>query len=502
MADHEDHADRLACGMMAALGPDDRSCWIAEGTKASDVASGLDADQGPGYLSFFSLPSVQPAVLEALPDELWQVLGRRRSSSRLILLELDAANFSSLTDRTLRQWCRQWRDWLAMHGACLVVVAYGALSQVLRGRLTPFNDVLDGLVHLQPAGSQGRYLIVHWRNGHGAHGTQALKLAPVALGWRLVLLAGPEETGADDEHVCIAQRAVLQGDMASAEHWHVHDSIHELLVEASRARAATVILAVEEDGEVEAVARWIHNLRIQRGHALKLVVRELSPCLRYRDERLLALCGANRVVEHNASSLQFLNQIDEVQGQHFTRHVSLDFEALLASLCPSLIRSAVSPATFIAQVSQWLDGEQASSLMMVALQAAGCLSAEQALQQCRINRQGDLVTVMEDGLYLFLHGCQSADLDMALQRLFGLPASALFASRRIYSEVDEIGAELHRLITLGWDNVTYEIAQDLTSPGTIENVSGAMASSMAVRPPAEPRPVTLKLKDPAVGGSP
>ncbi|MGM3214081.1 BcsE family c-di-GMP-binding protein, partial [Klebsiella pneumoniae] len=65
---------------------------------------------------------------------------------------------------------------------------------------------------------------------------------------------------------------------------------------ALQAREATVVLAITENAQVDALARLLHRLRRERGNALKLVVRELQPCLRYADERLLMQCGGSLVV--------------------------------------------------------------------------------------------------------------------------------------------------------------------------------------------------------------
>ena len=51
-----------------------------------------------------------------------------------------------------------------------------------------------------------------------------------------------------------------------------------MLPAALQAREATVVLAIDENAQVDALARLLHRLRRERGNALKLVVRELQPC--------------------------------------------------------------------------------------------------------------------------------------------------------------------------------------------------------------------------------
>jgi cellulose biosynthesis protein BcsE len=471
--------------------------WVAAADHARQTAARLPPQVGPGRLNFLALP--EGMTTEAwlrLPEDLSRGRRGRRTAPRLVILEVATSALDGALNEgdELARWCRQWRDWADAHQACVVIVSHGERGLAMRGRLHPYNDALDGLAHLQPAGEEGRFLVVHWRSDLRVCGGRDLTLASAAFGWRLLSSLTQDEIAGSDDHEYLVQRDVLEGAPALSEHWHVHDTPRGVVAQAINAQASTVVLGVEHADDIEAVARWMHGLRSQRGNAIKLVVRELVPCLRYRDERLLWLCGVTLVVGASLTLPQFLSRLEGIQGQRFTRQIDPDFDAIVASLRPVTLGGAVSPTIFIERITRWLESSSAEAVgsLVVALQPTGGLSADQALDRCRLHRHGDMVAVMEGRLYLFLFGCRAIDLDPALKRLFGLPAAALFESREYFDTPESAALEVHRMIGWGGDGGRQQAA----SP-----VSPALSDQPALdapEPVVVPRPVTLRLRtDPA-----
>lgn len=489
LADRETHLQRLAAGLLAGLEADDRADWIVMGDDGQQPPGLEDPTRGPGRLTLWSLSDSAPrSALASLPDELDR-RRRRRHGPRLLVVKLPASALESLQEAPLAAWLRRWQSWCRKREVCLVLLVHGLRSLALRGRLQPHNDILDGLAHLQPVGETSRYLVVHWRSELRACGGQDMSLATQGIGWRLLQAAGHETVGGGDEHLYFVQRAALEDATLPSEHWQAFDDPHEVVTRGADAQAATVILALERAGQVEMVASQMHRLRLQRGDTIKLVVREMAPCLRYRDERLLALSGVNLVVGHSDSFARFLSRVEGIQGQRFVRAIDPDFAALVAALRPTPAGGVVSPAAFIEQIEEWLAGDSAEAVssLLVVLRPAGGLSASQALAQCRLTRQGDMATLIESRLYLFLFGCRLTDLDIALTRLFGVADSALFSSRQVFDQRETIALEQRQLVAEGWDtqtqaptgrDVDVQVASDEVTPGAV---------------PMAPRPVSLAL---------
>ncbi|MGM1325013.1 BcsE family c-di-GMP-binding protein, partial [Klebsiella michiganensis] len=80
--------------------------------------------------------------------------------------------------------------------------------------------------------------------------------------------------------------------------------------------------------------------------------------------------------------------------------------------------------------------------VMVALRPAPGLRVEQALTLCKPNRMGDIMTIGNNRLVLFLSFCRVNDLDTALNHIFPLPTGDIFSNRMIWFEDKQITAEI------------------------------------------------------------
>lgn len=90
-----------------------------------------------------------------------------------------------------------------------------------------------------------------------------------------------------------------------------------------------MVFFLQQNAQIEPLARSIYTLRRQRGSAMKIFVRENTASLRATDERLLLACGANMVILWNALLFCCLTMIESVQGQKFSCYVLEDITTLL-----------------------------------------------------------------------------------------------------------------------------------------------------------------------------
>ncbi|WP_227368918.1 cellulose biosynthesis protein BcsE [Halomonas sp. M20] len=490
LADSRGQAERMGQGVLVAQPRNTTGDWIAPDKHARASVHGLPADMGPKAVAQWSLPGEHlNEALHALPED-FSGVRRKRGEPRLIVLEVPAAALLAFKERTLRRWCWRWHLWLAERDACLLLLAHGPESLALRERLDTYNDVIDGLMHLQPNAQEAQCHLLYWRSDHGVCGVDDMLLSPISIGWRRQSDAGSSPRGSSDEHLYLVQRAVVADTSVSLANWQVFEQVDEVILHATRARAATVIVGVERSEDVDSLARKLHGLRKSRGGALKLVVRELVSCLRYHDERLLVLSGINMVIRSNVSFSHFFSRIEALQGQRLTRPVNDDVERLIKAMHPEGMSGRCPPAAFIHRLQAWLENDSAAlvSGLLVTLVPAGGLSCSQAFAQCRIHRQGDMITVMEGRLYLFLFGCRQSDSDMALQRLFGMPIATLFSERTIREDHVVIAEEMQHLTQLGWSQ-----QQHLPVFTNVEHVGEKTVDTENEHYQSVPRPAPLRL---------
>ncbi len=191
---------------------------------------------------------------------------------------------------------------------------------------------------------------------------------------------------------------------------------------------------------LDSLARQLHHLRQLRGNALKLVVREMAPTLRYQDEQLLLACGASQIVPFGASLSRFLTMVESIQGYLWRRRLPSDFDALLARLRPLAICGLVAPRAFAEAVqTMWhgvRNGEIAHQLLV--LRPAPGLTPLQACSRTVFRRDGDIACVVGDVLFLFLFACRSEGVEQALDHIFQLSWKELFISQEVLAGVDSL----------------------------------------------------------------
>lgn len=188
------------------------------------------------------------------------------------------------------------------------------------------------------------------------------------------------------------------------------------------------MLAIDSNEAVGAQAAQLYRLRRLRGNALKIVVRELSPCLRYLDEQLLLSCGASLIVPCGTPLPRFLTLLDSLQGQVWNRTLPDDFALALRQLQPPAVRGLLAAEDFCRTVDHLLaQARQAEvSHLLLRLVPVPGLAPAQLVGQCRLRRYGDLACVTEGALYLFLFACRPSMLESALDNIFRLAWRELF----------------------------------------------------------------------------
>lgn len=255
----------------------------------------------------------------------------------------------------------------------------------------------------------------------------------------------------NDEKRILSHIAVLEGAPALSEYWSLFETNEGLFNEARTTQAATIVFSLTQNNQIEAIARQIHTLRRQRGSALKIVVRENTTSLRATDERLLLGCGANMVIPWNAPLSRCLTLIESIQGQQFNRYVPEDISTLLSMTQPMKLRGYQKWDTFCEAVSNMMSNTllpENGKGVMVALRPVPGIRIEQALTLCRPNRTGDIMTIGDNRLVLFLSFCRVNDLDTALNHIFPLPTGDIFSNRMIWFEDNLISAEIVQMQTL------------------------------------------------------
>ncbi|WP_304168733.1 BcsE family c-di-GMP-binding protein, partial [Lonsdalea britannica] len=167
-------------------------------------------------------------------------------------------------------------------------------------------------------------------------------------------------------------------------------------------------------------------------------------------ERLLLACGVNIIVPFGTSLSRFLIMLEGLQGQRYQRYVPKDFTVLRKLQQPLRQKGFMPLESFCHTVTLLMNDPllpENSKGVLVALTPVSQLRAEQALTLCKTRRNGDVFTVMDNRLYLFLFSCHLHDLKTALTSIFPLPYDELFSDHQVWCEDLPILSEIRLMST-------------------------------------------------------
>ncbi|HEY3986634.1 cellulose biosynthesis protein BcsE [Cedecea sp.] len=401
----------------------------------------LDPTTGPEKIRLFSMPSSINGLNSLRRDLMCSI---NPENYFFILLSSDNA-WENISTADLRHWISAMAKWTTRNKCSLLFVNVGNNNDKQFSLLVNEHRNLSGLASLRAQSDIHRFDVAFWCNEKGVTADQQLNVHWQNGTWYVVENAENAPQPRSDEKRVLSHIAVLEGAPALSENWQLFDNNEQLFEAARTAQAATIIFSLTQNGQINSIARQIHSLRRQRGSALKLIVRENQASLRATDERLLLGCGATLIIPWNAPLSRCLTMIESVQGAKFTRHVPEDISVLIDQMQPLKLRGYQPWDVFCSGISTLMNNAllpEDGKGVMVALRPVPGLRVEQALTLCRPNRMGDVVTLGENRLVLFLSFCRINDLDTALNHIFPLPVNDIFTNRMVWFEDSQIAAEI------------------------------------------------------------
>lgn len=418
---------------------------IGIGTPPAEIVGSPESfTAGPEKLPLYLLPPDEKALLQ-LPEDLTRILNPRES---LLILFSPASFWENIEKETLTRWTTNITPWLTQRRCTLLVICHGNGANNIRKIFIAQHRQLWGLASLRWLQDQYRYDVAYWCNQNGVSASLDTVIQHDEQGWRIEEEKPRTLQPRNDDFLYLAHADVLEGAPPLSENWSLFSSNKALADAAYAAQAATLIFSLKQNDQIDELAHLVHGLRRQRGNALKLVIRENAPCLRFSDERLLLACGANLIIPYNAPLSRSLTMIESVQGQVFPRHVPADINVLLQAMRPLNMKGYIPHSRFcetmLALMSNTLLPEDSKGLL-IALRPVPGLKVRQALTLCHIRRFGDLVTLDDERMTLFLSSCRLNDLDVALRHIFPLPVDEVFSNRQVWHQDKLIIAEIHQM---------------------------------------------------------
>jgi len=404
----------------------------------------LDDEQTQKHLTLFSLHALPQHSRHDISRLLLELERYRLGPGGVLLFEGGEYLFDWETPEAFKQEVRWLDDWAEQYWGRVVWVLSNGMG--CEGRLAAVHRMqqsFGGIAQLISGRGELAWKMDLWETPDGVRLGETYPLRFTHEG-QLAFLAPGEAQNlllALDEQRMVALQGVVAGERWVPEHWEIVADVDELLSACDGAVAATVLIDFRSGYNIEPLLHAIYELRQQCGNKLKIVVREIDRPARYQYESLFLSVGANQVIGREVSFSRFLALVSAVQGQQLSRVPPADFDTAITSLLNAEVSGYLSPERFAAVVKGALERSRQTGIVcaLVKLPLWPQVAHMEALNACRLVRNGDVCTADERHVYLFFFACQAPDIPGVLERVFAEPLDLLFEGEVLL--VDAISIE-------------------------------------------------------------
>lgn len=253
----------------------------------------------------------------------------------------------------------------------------------------------------------------------------------------------------NDNREILTLSSLLKENEIPPAQFRFFETPEEILEASLTNRKATIVFPCVSYEAIEGISRLAFQLRTSCGLELKIIVRELIQCISYFDERLLLDSGVNLIVPAEVSFSHFVSQTLAIQNQVYVGQLPEKYEDLL-NLRPSYTYSGQSDITLFTQHVKSLISQQMSLRIDFALIRLNVLPSQditECASLCKLRRDGDLLTIGDGVIYVFLSAIRANDIDDVLNGIFHLKVSELFSSYCVFINPVDIIEELTNATT-------------------------------------------------------
>ncbi|OEF22514.1 cellulose biosynthesis protein BcsE [Aliivibrio logei] len=253
----------------------------------------------------------------------------------------------------------------------------------------------------------------------------------------------------DDESAIYISKTAIENNQKIVDTMICSPTNEELDRHLSGVSRATIVFSCSKQDEVRQLGVRIYLLRKRFGQNIKIIVREMHSCLRYSDEMYLLQSGINLIVHFGTRFSSVLSSIEILRGQVLTRPLPSTTEELLNfSFQTTEIKGYINNDAFINYTRELLkhfDVAQ-TEFALIKLEILPNIKPHSYLSMCNIQREGDVMTLCHDAIYLFLQGVRMSDLPIALHNIFTLPIRDIFSSQTSFTTSGRVEHELPNIL--------------------------------------------------------
>lgn len=289
----------------------------------------------------------------------------------------------------------------------------------------------------------------------------------------------------DDESTIYISMQAIENNNKILDTMICTSTNEELVQHLNGISRATIVFSCSKQSEVRQLGVNIYQLRQRFGKNIKIVVREMKSCLRYSDEMYLLQSGINLIVHIGTRFSSMLNAIEILRGQILTRSLPSTTEELLNfSFETTETKGYINNEFFVNYIKETLKNNDVvkTEYALIKLELLPNIKPHSYLSMCNIKREGDVMTVCQGAIYLFLQGIRMSDLPIALNHIFSLPVRDIFLSQISFTTIGRVENELPNVL---YQSINIDEELTLTDNGTFVSSDSSTQLILAQHKPLE-----------------
>ncbi|MEM5545108.1 cellulose biosynthesis protein BcsE [Pseudoalteromonas fuliginea] len=369
----------------------------------------------------------------------------------LIVVHFSTQQLRDTTEQQFETLIEQYKSFLIDTNTSLLFLISGPEVANYRFLVRRLNQLFSGVVFVDNDSAARVLEYDYWRHSTGILSNTHYQL--ILQNDRLVVEEGKIETQTlsnkhfnDEDVVWLVQNSVPEGTKLPAN-YHVVKSNSDLFEKGPQLEAATLVFSVTRYTDLSELGKQCFELRKNCGRWLKLVIQNVDGIIRHQDECLFLTLGVNLILYSFSEPSRLLSQIQSIQGFQFSRPLPPSVEHVLRYTENTFSKGYLPFIDFTRQVEVHSDSavNLGVSGVLVVLELLPRIDPIHPLHLFHIKREGDVFSVAENKVYLYLHACRENDVMNAIKHLFKLETSDFFAQQSIISDHFYIQQECKQL---------------------------------------------------------
>ncbi|WP_157981248.1 BcsE family c-di-GMP-binding protein [Aliidiomarina iranensis] len=370
------------------------------------------------------------------PSSLLRSIAQAAAGSKVIVFNVNYRELSAVEQALCnRTFLLRLKNWASANGKLLIFTLQAEIDNPdLREFLNTSARAFGSLHMIYQGQPNWRWLLQYWFRGYTINRWNwELEEQRLPNGGITFEFVNHDNFASDTRRLgekaprFICDAGVDEGEFLPSE-WQKIVYETDLRDELPQGSDALVILGISSRDKLLQVAERVFQLRKYFGPYLRIIVRERDESLRLQDERILISSGANLVLPSELGTRRVIGVAETTVGFKFTHTLPDNFADIKTSQIMDDVRGYLAPGMFLDKVLtlEKKAERQALDSVLIRAEPGTGLTAHTLVRRFSSRRPGDIISVLQGQVYLYLYGCRESDVSNVLYMNFGIPSDNLF----------------------------------------------------------------------------